>query len=383
MTSYENVPKGPRPEVGRYYGFDHITFWVGNAKQAAGWYVSKFGFESCGYRGLETGDREYASHAVRQNDLTFVFKSALNPDEKIINDFLSKHGDAVKDIAFTVDDARGIYKKAIERGAKSIRAPYEISDKDGTVVLATVATYGDVEHTFVQRNAYTGPFLPNFAAPISRDPINGFLPATNLLRVDHVVGNQPDNGMIPACELYENAFDFHRFWSVDDKQITTEYSALRSIVMTDYDEVVKMPINEPAVGKKKSQIQEYVDYHGGAGAQHIAIRTEDIINSVSNLRARGVEFLSIPPKYYTNLKVRLASSAVKIAEDLSIIEKLNILVDFDENGYLLQIFTKPLEDRPTLFIEIIQRRNFEGFGAGNFKALFESIEGEQAIRGNL
>ncbi|KAH9274031.1 4-hydroxyphenylpyruvate dioxygenase [Batrachochytrium salamandrivorans] len=215
------------------------------------------------------------------------------------------------------------------------------------------------------------------------DPINAFMPPIDLLFIDHCVGNQPDNEMVSACEMYEKTLDFHRFWSVDDKQMHTEYSALRSIVMTDYDQKVKMPINEPAVGKKKSQIQEFVDYHGGAGVQHIAIRSEDIIKSVTNLRARGVEFLGIPDAYYDNLRVRLQSSKLKVTEDMDTLQKLKILVDYDEEGYLLQIFTKPVEDRPTLFIEVIQRKNHQGFGAGNFKALFESIEHEQNKRGNL
>ncbi|KAL2916726.1 hypothetical protein HK105_203844 [Polyrhizophydium stewartii] len=380
MTSY--AVSGPRPAVGRYHGYDHLTFWVGNAKQAAAFYVSRFGFEPIGYKGLETGSRDVVAHAVAQKDVVFVFQSPLNPNNRLYGDFMTLHGDAVKDVAFSVDDARGIYQKAVARGARSIREPWEESDEHGTVVMATIATYGDCEHTFVERKNYKGRFLPGFKAPPA-DPINLLLPPTDLLFIDHIVGNQPDNEMVSACELYEKTLDFHRFWSVDDKQIHTEYSALRSIVMTDYDRKVKMPINEPAVGKKKSQIQEYVDYHGGAGVQHIAIRTEDILKSVSNLRARGVEFLTIPKTYYDNLRVRLASSPVKIAEDMDALQKLNILIDYDENGYLLQIFTKPLEDRPTLFIEIIQRRNHEGFGAGNFKALFESIEHEQALRGNL
>ncbi|KAJ3136984.1 hypothetical protein HK100_001159 [Physocladia obscura] len=340
-----------------------------------------FGFEPLGYKGLETGDREIVSHAVKQNDIYFIFQSPLNPNNKKFDEFLGNHGDAVKDVAFTVDDCRGIWKKAVDRGAKNIREPFEVTDKNGTVIMATVATYGNVEHTFVERKNYHGAFLPNFASTPS-DPILKLLPITNLWRVDHCVGNQPDNKMLSACSLYETAFDFHRFWSVDDKQIHTEYSALRSIVMADYDEVVKMPINEPAIGKKKSQIQEYVEYNNGAGVQHIALRTKDIISSVTNLRARGVEFLTIPPSYYENLKLRLKTSKCKVVESMDKLQALDILVDFDEEGYLLQIFTKPVEDRPTLFIEIIQRANNEGFGAGNFKALFESIEIEQAKRGN-
>lgn len=380
MTSY--VRSGNRPEVGRYHGFDHLTFWVGNSKQASSYYVTRFGFTPVGYKGLETGHREVVSHAIQQNGITFVFQSPLNPNNTLFADYASLHGDSVKDVAFTVDDARGIWEKAVKRGAISVREPWEEKDVHGAVIMATIKTYGDVEHTFVQRKDYNGVFLPGYQ-PVREDPILQLLPSTNLLKVDHIVGNQPDNEMVSACDLYEKTMDFHRFWSVDDSQIHTEYSALRSIVMTDYDEVVKMPINEPAVGKKKSQIQEYVDYNAGAGVQHIALRSEDIITSVTNLRKRGVEFLSIPSTYYENLKIRLGSSCTKVTEDIDILQKLAILVDYDEEGYLLQIFTKPVEDRPTLFIEIIQRKNHQGFGAGNFKALFESIEAEQERRGNL
>ncbi|KAI8908780.1 hypothetical protein PhCBS80983_g01078 [Powellomyces hirtus] len=375
--------RGPRPDIGKYQGYDHLTFWVGNAKQAASYYTTRFGFTAIGYKGLETGDRQVVSHAVAQGKIVFVFQSPLEPDNKLYADHHSLHGDAVKDVAFAVDDARAVYKNAVARGATSVREPWVESDEHGEVVMATIATYGDVEHTFVQRANYKGNFLPGYRAPTFVDPLTELLPKPNLLQIDHIVGNQPDLQMVAACELYERALGFHRFWSVDDSQIHTEYSALRSIVMTDYDEVVKMPVNEPANGKKKSQIQEFVDYHGGAGVQHIALRTDDVITAVSNLRARGVEFLTIPPVYYENLALRLATSATKVTESLETLQKLHILVDYDENGYLLQIFSKPVEDRPTLFIEIIQRKNHQGFGAGNFKALFEAIEFEQEKRGNL
>lgn len=383
MTSYTD--KGPKPDVGRYLAFDHITFYVGNAKQAAGYYATRFGFNPIAYRGLETGHRDVCTHVVRQNNATFVFQSPLNPGNHPISDHVAMHGDGVKDVAFSVEDCRGIYKRAIERGAKSVREPWEESDEFGTVVMATIQTYGETTHTFVERTNYKAPahvFLPNYRA-CEADPINNVLPTVKLLNVDHVVGNQPDNMMVPVAEWYEKMLMFHRFWSVDDTQMHTDYSALRSIVVTDYDEVIKMPINEPAPGKKKSQIQEFVEYYGGAGVQHIALRTDDILRDVAAMRARGLEFLTIPRTYYKNLRARLSMSKVQVEEDLAEIEKLSILVDFDEEGYLLQIFTKPLEDRPTLFIEIIQRHNHQGFGAGNFKALFESIEMEQANRGNL
>ncbi|KAK9759996.1 hypothetical protein K7432_016426 [Basidiobolus ranarum] len=380
MTSYEF--KGAQQPT-TYRGFDHITFWVGNAKQAASYYVVRYGFKALAYKGLETGNRDIVSHVVGNNRVVFVFQSPLNPSNKVMSDHMAVHGDGIKDVAFTVDDARAIYEHAIKNGAKSIRAPWEESDENGTVVMATIATYGDTEHTFIEKKDYTGPFLPNFGVPREQDPLEDALPPIPLNHIDHCVGNQPDGEMVQACEMYEKQLGFHRFWSVDDSQIHTEYSALRSIVMADDTEKVKMPINEPAVGKKKSQIQEYVEYYGGAGVQHIALNCPDIITAVSNLRARGAQFLTIPSSYYTNLKERLKSSRTKVTEDLEILQKLHILVDYDENGYLLQIFTKPVEDRPTVFLEFIQRKNHEGFGAGNFKSLFEAIERGQEERGNL
>lgn len=249
--------------------------------------------------------------------------------------------------------------------------------------MATISTYGDTTHTFVQRSGFKGIFLPNYAAISEKDPLESLLPVTKLNFIDHCVGNQPDLEMISACELYEKQLGFHRFWSVDDEQIHTEYSALRSIVMADWDERIKMPINEPAKGKKKSQIQEFVDYYGGAGVQHVAFNTTDIIRAVQNLKDRGAEFLTIPGTYYTRLREKLSESKISVNESIDELERLNILVDYDENGYLLQIFTKPVQDRPTLFFEVIERHNHQGFGAGNFKSLFESIEMEQERRGNL
>ena len=244
-------------------------------------------------------------------------------------------------------------------------------------------TYGDTVHTLVERKNYKGKFLPGYVLATQVDPIIKLLPPIGLDFIDHIVGNQPDNEMTPACEWYEQKLDFERFWSVDDTQIHTEYSSLRSVVVTDFDETIKMPINEPANGLKKSQIQEYVDFYGGAGVQHIAFNTQDIIKAVENARARGGDFLEVPDTYYDNLRERLKSSKLKVTESIDVLQKLKILVDYDENGYLLQIFTKPVEDRPTLFYEFIQRKNHQGFGAGNFKSLFEAIELEQGRRGNL
>ncbi|RUS16643.1 4-hydroxyphenylpyruvate dioxygenase [Endogone sp. FLAS-F59071] len=375
-----------------YTGFDHLTFTVSNAKQAASYYAIRFGFRHIAYRGLETGSRDVVSHVVQQDRCIFVFQSPLQPNlRQDMAQEVARRGDAVKDVAFTVSDAETIYKATVARGAKSIHPPHEEHDEHGSVILATVATYGDVHHTFVERRNYKGVFLPGFVdhktALRWEDPLESKLPAIGINYIDHVVGNQPDHQMTAACEWYENCLDFHRFWSVDDSQIHTEYSSLRSIVMASPNDLVKMPINEPADGKKKSQIQEFVDFYGGAGVQHIALNTTDIITAVSNLRERGADFLTIPQTYYDNLRLRLThhnkTAQRPIKEDIDVLQALNILVDYDDNGYLLQIFTKPVEDRPTVFLEVIQRNHHEGFGAGNFKSLFESLEREQELRGNL
>ncbi|XP_012275275.1 4-hydroxyphenylpyruvate dioxygenase [Orussus abietinus] len=380
MTTYTD--KGPKPLAGKFRSFDHLRFWVGNAKQAAGFYCTRMGFSPMGYRGFETGSRRTAAYAVKQNQIVFVFEAAYEPDDEEMASHLSRHGDGVRDVAFNVEDIDAIVKVAKERGAKIVRDLWEEKDDFGTVRFATVQTYGDTLHTFVDRTNYKGHFLPGFKKQ-APEVFSKLLPATDLQFIDHVVGNQPDGEMESVAKWYEKCLQFHRFWSVDDTQLHTEYSALRSIVMTNWEETVKLPINEPAPGKKKSQIQEYVEYYGGAGVQHIALNTNDIIASVKNLRARGIEFLDIPDSYYDMLKEKLKISAVKVTEDLSVLQQLKILVDYDENGYLLQIFTKNMQDRPTLFIEVIQRHNHNGFGAGNFQALFEAIELEQAKRGNL
>lgn len=308
--------------------------------------------------------------------IIFALTSPLNPGNKEFALELEKHGDGVKDVAFTVDDAAGIHNKAVERGAKSVKAPETLKDEHGTVIVASVQTYGDTIHTFVQRVDYTGPFLPGFKPHHYKEKFNDIAPIPDLLFIDHIVGNQPDMEMEPVAQWYERMLDFHRFWSVDDTMIHTEYSSLRSIVMADFDEVIKMPINEPAQGKRKSQIQEYVDYYAGAGVQHIALRTEDVITTVQRLADRGVEFLQVPETYYDNLRKGIQNAGIEVKEDIDTLQRLRILVDYDDKGYLLQIFTKPVEDRPTLFFEIIQRRNHQGFGAGNFKSLFEAIEAE-------
>jgi len=382
MTTYTD--KGPKPEGGKFLNFDHVRFWVGNAKQAASYYCTRLGFSPFAYRGLETGSRQVCSHVVRQNKIVYVFESALLPGNREMGDHLVHHGDGVKDVAFSVTDLDAIVRVAKQRGAVIVRDIWEEKDEGGIVRFAQVKTYGDTIHTLVDRSGYRGLFLPGFKPPVqAQDKILAKLPEIGLDFVDHVVGNQPDLEMEGAARWYEQSLVFHRFWSVDDTQIHTQYSALRSIVVTNWDETIKMPINEPANGKRKSQIQEYVDYYGGAGVQHIAMNTKDIIKAISNLRERGMLFLQVPKVYYKTLRERLSKSRTKIKEDMDTIEALNILVDFDEDGYLLQIFTKNMQDRPTVFLEVIQRHNHQGFGAGNFKALFEAIELDQAQRGNL
>jgi 4-hydroxyphenylpyruvate dioxygenase len=295
---------------------------------------------------------------------------------------LAKHGDGVKDMALAVEDCEKAYKVAVSRGAVSVKEPTKLEDKDGFVIIAAVQTYGDTIHTLIQRDQFTGFFLPGYTEA-KEDPLNEILGKTEYGFIDHIVGNHPLGDMEPTVQWYEKMLDFHRFWSIDDSIIHTEYSSLKSIVVADWDEVIKMPQNEPAIGKRKSQIQEYVDYYYGSGVQHVAINIPDIIETVSNLTKRGLQFLSIPDKYYENLRKRLAHAKISVKEDIDTLQKLKILIDYDDQGYLLQIFTKPVEDRPTLFFEFIQRNNHHGFGAGNFKSLFEAIEKEQEKRGNL
>ena len=297
MTSYES--KGEEPTNGKFCGFDHVHWWVGNAKQAASFYCARFGFEYLAYKGLETGERNIVTHVVRQGKIVFAFSSALNPSgAKALGDDLGRHlvmhGDGVKDVAFTVESCQSIFDAAVERGAEVASPVEEAKDEHGSVVMGSVKTYGDTVHTFVQRGDYTGAFLPGFKDMRDQtDALASFTPPIGLAFIDHVVGNMPADGMTPAVEYYERVMQFHRFWSVDDKQMHTEYSALRSVVMADYSHVIKMPINEPAAGKKKSQIQEYVDYYGSAGVQHIALNTPDIISAITYLRQRGVTFLSV------------------------------------------------------------------------------------------
>ena len=355
-------------------GTDYIEFWVGNAKQSALFYRHVMGFELVAYRGPETGTRDRASYLLVQDKLRFVLTSPMGPEGEMAA-HIHKHGDGVRDLAFWVDDARDAYAKAIERGARSVHAPEALKDQDGEVVIAAIATYGDTIHSIVERRNYRGTFIPGFM-PVTSDYAGK---NTGLKYVDHCVGNVELGKMNEWVAFYSRVLGFYNLLSFDDKQISTEYSALMSKVMSNGNGRIKFPINEPAAGKKKSQIEEYLDFYRGPGVQHIAIATDDIVKTVRDLKSRGMEFLSIPKSYYETVLDRVG----RIDEDIAPLAELGVLVDRDDEGYLLQIFSKPVQDRPTLFFEIIQRKGAKSFGAGNFKALFESLEREQAARGNL
>ncbi len=360
-------------------GTDYVEFYVGNAKQAAHFYKTAFGFQSHAYAGLETGVRDRASYVLKQDKIRLVFTTALTSDSPI-GEHVKKHGDGVKVVALWVEDARSAYEETIKRGAKSYMEPTVEKDEHGETVRAGICTYGETIHMFVERKNYTGEFLPGYVKWES-----DYNPSsTGLKFIDHMVGNVGWNEMNTWVKWYEDVMGFVNFLSFDDKQITTEYSALMSKVMSNGNGRIKFPINEPAEGKKKSQIEEYIDFYEGPGVQHLALATDDIISTVAALRSRGVEFLSVPPQaYYDAVPLRLEAHNHALQEDIETLKSLGIMIDADEEGYLLQIFTKPVEDRPTLFFEIIQRMGARGFGAGNFKALFESIEREQANRGTL
>ena len=355
-------------------GTDYIEFYVGNAKQAAYYYKAAFGYQSLAYAGPETGVRDRASYVLQQGKIRLVLTTPLKSDNPI-NQHIYKHGDGVKILALWVDDAYKSYEETTKRGAKSYMEPQTLTDEHGEVKMAGIYTYGETIHMFVERKNYKGPFLPGY-----KEWKSSFNPTdVGLLYVDHCVGNVGWNRMNETVKWYEDVMGFANILTFDDKQINTEYSALMSKVMSNGNGYVKFPINEPAEGKKKSQIEEYLEFYEGEGVQHVAIATSDIIKTVRELKARGVEFLDTPDSYYEELFDRVG----KIDEDLAPLQELKILVDRDDEGYLLQIFTKPVEDRPTLFFEIIQRKGAKSFGAGNFKALFESIEREQAKRGNV
>lgn len=355
-------------------GTDHIEFYVGNAKQSAMYYQAALGFKLVAYQGPETGVRDRVSYVLQQEKVRFVLTSALTPEHPVAQ-HVALHGDGVKVLALWVDDATTAYQTAIERGAQSAFAPVRQEDEHGHVVLAAIKTYGDTIHTLVERSAYNGAFLPGFEARESVFPVK----PVGLKFVDHCVGNVELGAMNQWVKFYEDVLGFKLLITFDDSDISTEYSALMSKVVSNGNGYIKFPINEPAQGKKKSQIEEYIEFYRGAGVQHIAISTDNILETVAAMRNNGVDFLKVPDTYYEDVPQRVG----KIAEDLEALKALNILIDRDEDGYLLQIFTKPIQDRPTVFFEIIQRAGAKSFGKGNFKALFEAIEREQAIRGNL
>jgi 4-hydroxyphenylpyruvate dioxygenase len=356
-------------------GTDYVEFYVGNAKQAAHYYKTAFGFQSHAYAGLETGIRDRASYVLKQDKIRIVLTTALNSDSAI-GEHVKKHGDGVKIVALWVEDATKAFEETTKRGAKPFMEPTVEKDEHGEVIRSGIYTYGETVHIFVERKNYKGLFLPGYQewkSDYNPSPVG-------LKFIDHMVGNVGWGEMNTWVKWYEDVMGFVNFLTFDDKQIHTEYSALMSKVMANGNGRIKFPINEPAEGKKRSQIEEYLDFYEGSGVQHIAVATDDIITTVTQLRSRGIEFLSAPPQdYYDEIPKRVGA----IKEDMEVLQKLGILIDSDEDGYLLQIFTKPLEDRPTLFFEIIQRMGAKGFGAGNFKALFESIEREQAKRGTL
>lgn len=356
-------------------GTDYVEFYVGNAKQAAHYYMSAFGFQALAYAGPETGVKDRASYAVRQHKLTFVLTTPLRTDNPIA-DHIYKHGDGVKALSLRVPDATSAWEETTKRGARSYMEPVRMKDEQGELVMSGIHTYGDTVHLFIERKNYHGVFMPGYKAWSNPH----FQPTdTGLLYVDHCVGNVGWNQMNPWVKFYEEVMGFKNILSFDDEDISTEYSALMSKVMSSGNGFVKFPINEPAEGKKKSQVEEYLDFYNGEGCQHVALATNDIVKTVTELQSRGVEFLKVPTTYYDDLLDRVGH----IDEDLAPLRELGILVDRDNEGYLLQLFSKPVEDRPTLFFEIIQRKGAKSFGKGNFKALFEAIEREQEARGNL
>jgi len=357
------------------HGTDHVEFYVGNAKQAAYFYRAAMGFSIVAYSGPETGTRDRVSYVLQQNKIRFVLTTPLLPSGEIA-DHILRHGDGVRSIALWVDDAESAWKETTRRGARDVQAPITIEDRKGKARLSSIALYGDTIHTFVERGGYRGVFLPGFVEVPGPDRIAR---PTGLIHIDHMVGNVGWGEMNTWVEFYERVMGFRMFKHFDDEDISTEYSALMSKVMASGNERIRFPINEPAEGRRKSQIEEYLDFYGGPGVQHIAMATHDIITSVTQLRDQGIEFLSIPTTYYEELTARVGP----IDEPIDELARLGILVDRDDEGYMLQIFTKPVQDRPTVFYEIIQRKGSRSFGKGNFKALFEAIEREQARRGNL
>ena len=379
MPQVLEQPTSSDQQAGRDFlplnGTDYVEFYVGNARQAAYYYRSAFGFQLTAYRGPETGTRDRASYVLTQNKIRFVLTTPIGPGNPVA-DHIALHGDGVRDIALWVDDAESAWRETTNRGARSVREPETLRDEHGEARISSIATYGDTIHTFVERKNYNGAFLPGFASVKGEDIVAR---PVGLKHIDHCVGNVALGDMNKFVEFYANVMGFRLFKHFDDKDISTEYSALMSKVMSNGNERVKFPLNEPAAGKRKSQIEEYLEFYHGPGVQHIAMATDNIIETVGKLQQQGVDFLRVPSAYYENLIARVG----KIDEPIDELAKLGILVDRDDEGYMLQIFTRPVEDRPTVFYEVIQRKGSRSFGKGNFKALFEAIEREQASRGNL
>jgi 4-hydroxyphenylpyruvate dioxygenase len=374
MTTLTQQEQQTAEDLLQLNGTDYIEFYVGNARQASYFYRMAMGFQLVAYAGPETGQRDRASYVLQQGKIRFVFTTPLRPDNEMA-EHIRLHGDGVRDVALWVDDAKKAWRETTRRGARSVQEPHEISDNHGSARMASIAIYGDTIHTFVERQKYHGPFLPGFVS--KGDDL--LARPTGLLHVDHIVGNVGWNEMNRWVNFYENVMGFSMYQHFDDQDISTEYSALMSKVMSNGNGRIKFPLNEPAEGRRKSQIEEYLEFNHGPGVQHIALATNDIVHTVGRMKAQGMEFLRVPHSYYADLQARIG----RIEEPLEDLEKLGILVDRDDEGYMLQIFTRPVEDRPTVFFEIIQRKGSRSFGKGNFKALFEAIEREQAERGNL
>jgi 4-hydroxyphenylpyruvate dioxygenase len=368
----ETAPSPQGTDFMPLHGIDHVELWVGNAKQASYFFTRAFGFAEVAYAGLETGLRDQVSHVLRQGEITLVLTGGLHGDTDVVR-HQALHGDGVKVIALSVPDVEHAYREAVARGARGLAEPRAIEDSSGRVMVADIATYGETVHRFVDRSEYSGPFLPGFE-PVASDGGAGLVQG-----IDHIVGNVELGAMTKWVEYYERVFGMTEMIHFTDEAISTEYSALMSKVVTSGDGRVKFPINEPAEGRRKSQIDEYLEFYEGPGAQHVALTTSDIVRTVAELQARGIRFLRTPASYYDEVPGRIG----EINERLEDLQRLGILVDRDDEGYLLQVFTAPLGDRPTIFFEIIERHGARGFGEGNFKALFEAIEREQARRGNL
>jgi 4-hydroxyphenylpyruvate dioxygenase len=374
MATLTHSHSAPATDFLPLKGTDYVEFYVGNARQSAYFYRAAFGMRLVAYAGPETGQRDRASYVLQQGKVRFVLTTALRPDSEIAR-HVAIHGDGVRVIALWVDDARQAWHETTVRGARSIHEPAEYCDEHGSVVTSSIAAYGDTIHTFVERTHYNGPFMPGYRH-VAHDPV---VRPVGLLHIDHMVGNVGWHSMDEWVDFYARVMGFSLYQHFDDKDISTEYSALMSKVMANGNGYVKFPINEPAEGRRKSQIEEYLDFYQGPGVQHIALASSDILSTVSKMQEQGVDFLTVPHSYYTDLQNRVG----KIDERIEELERLGILVDRDDEGYMLQIFTRPVEDRPTVFYEIIQRKGSRSFGKGNFKALFEAIEREQALRGNL